>query len=50
MESRPSTYPQENRLGKRAAWFPLAAARTKIHKGQVPLIDGLERLLSPGKL
>jgi predicted NUDIX family NTP pyrophosphohydrolase len=31
----------------RAAWFPLAAARTKIHKGQAPLIDELERILSP---
>lgn len=29
----------------RAAWFPLAAARVKIHKGQTPLIDALERLL-----
>jgi predicted NUDIX family NTP pyrophosphohydrolase len=33
----------------RAAWFPLAAARTKIHKGQAPLIDELERVLSPGE-
>ena len=33
----------------RAAWFPLAAARTKIHKGQAPIIDELERVLSPGK-
>jgi predicted NUDIX family NTP pyrophosphohydrolase len=30
----------------RAAWFPLAAARLKIHKGQLPLLDELERALS----
>jgi predicted NUDIX family NTP pyrophosphohydrolase len=29
----------------RAAWFPLAVARAKIHKGQAPLIDELERIL-----
>jgi predicted NUDIX family NTP pyrophosphohydrolase len=29
----------------RAAWFPLAAAREKIHKGQVGLLDDLERLI-----
>lgn len=28
-----------------AAWFPLAAAREKIHKGQVPLLDTLETML-----
>jgi len=32
----------------RAAWFSLATARTKIHKGQAPLIDELERILGPG--
>jgi len=30
----------------RAAWFPLATARQKIHKGQLPLLDALERLLA----
>ena len=30
----------------RAAWFPLAAARQKIHKGQLPLLDELERRLA----
>ena len=30
----------------RAAWFPLAAARMKIHKGQIPLLDELERKLA----
>jgi predicted NUDIX family NTP pyrophosphohydrolase len=30
----------------RAAWFPLDGARSKIHKGQVPLLDELERLLA----
>ncbi len=29
----------------RAAWFPLAAAREKIHKGQMALLDELERLI-----
>jgi predicted NUDIX family NTP pyrophosphohydrolase len=29
----------------RAAWFPLAAAREKIHKGQAALLDELGRLL-----
>jgi predicted NUDIX family NTP pyrophosphohydrolase len=29
----------------RAAWFPLAEAATKIHKGQAPLLDELRRLL-----
>jgi predicted NUDIX family NTP pyrophosphohydrolase len=29
----------------RAAWFPLALARGKIHKGQAALLDELERLL-----
>ena len=29
----------------RAAWFPLAVAREKIHKGQAALLDELERLL-----
>ncbi len=32
----------------RAAWFDLATARAKITKGQLPLIDQLERLLVPG--
>jgi predicted NUDIX family NTP pyrophosphohydrolase len=32
----------------RAAWFPLAVARAKIHKGQAPLIDELERILDAG--
>ena len=32
----------------RADWFPLAAARVKIHKGQAPLIDELERMLEVG--
>ena len=30
----------------RAAWFPLATARSKIHKGQIPLLDALERMLA----
>jgi predicted NUDIX family NTP pyrophosphohydrolase len=30
----------------RAAWFPLATARGKIHKGQLPLLDALEQLLA----
>ena len=30
----------------RAAWFPLDGARSKIHKGQVPLLDELERMLA----
>ena len=30
----------------RAEWFTLDVARNKIHKGQVPLLDELERLLS----
>jgi predicted NUDIX family NTP pyrophosphohydrolase len=30
----------------RASWFPLAAARRKIHKGQLPLLDELERRLA----
>jgi predicted NUDIX family NTP pyrophosphohydrolase len=30
----------------RAAWFPLAAAREKIHKGQIPLLDELARLFA----
>lgn len=30
----------------RAAWFDLETARQKIHKGQVPLLDELERLLA----
>jgi len=29
----------------RAQWFPLGEARTKLHKGQVPLVDQLEALL-----
>jgi predicted NUDIX family NTP pyrophosphohydrolase len=29
----------------RAAWFPIAVAREKIHKGQAALLDELERLL-----
>lgn len=29
----------------RAAWFPLAVAREKIHKGQVALLDELETML-----
>jgi predicted NUDIX family NTP pyrophosphohydrolase len=29
----------------RAAWFDLATARQKINKGQIPLLDALERLL-----
>jgi len=33
----------------RAAWFPLAAARAKIHKGQAPIIDALERALGLSK-
>lgn len=32
----------------RAAWFPLAAAREKIHKGQIALLDELERLIDAG--
>jgi predicted NUDIX family NTP pyrophosphohydrolase len=30
----------------RAAWFALDIARSKIHRGQAPLLDELERLLS----
>jgi len=30
----------------RAEWLTLAVARDKIHKGQVPLLEELERLLS----
>ena len=30
----------------KAAWFSLAEARVKLHKGQVALIDQLERLLA----
>jgi len=30
----------------RAEWFDLATARQKINKGQVPLIDELERMLA----
>ena len=30
----------------RAAWFPLDVAREKIHKGQVGLLDALERMLA----
>jgi predicted NUDIX family NTP pyrophosphohydrolase len=30
----------------RAAWFPLAAAKGKIHKGQIGLIEQLETLLA----
>jgi predicted NUDIX family NTP pyrophosphohydrolase len=29
----------------RAAWFPLPEARRRIQPGQVPLLDGVERLL-----
>ena len=29
----------------RAAWFPLAAAREKIHKGQVAVLDALVRIV-----
>lgn len=32
----------------RAAWLDLATARIKINKGQLPLIDQLERLLQRG--
>jgi predicted NUDIX family NTP pyrophosphohydrolase len=32
----------------RAAWFPLAAARERIHKGQVPLLDALETMFGAG--
>lgn len=28
----------------RAAWFPLEAAREKIHKGQIPLLEALEAM------
>jgi predicted NUDIX family NTP pyrophosphohydrolase len=30
----------------RAAWFPLDVAREKIHKGQVGLLDALERMVA----
>jgi predicted NUDIX family NTP pyrophosphohydrolase len=30
----------------RAGWFKMAAARERIHKGQAPLLEMLERLLS----
>jgi predicted NUDIX family NTP pyrophosphohydrolase len=32
----------------RAAWFPVAVAREKIHKGQVALLDALETMLAAG--
>jgi predicted NUDIX family NTP pyrophosphohydrolase len=32
----------------RAAWFPLAVAREKIHKGQVAILDALEAMLGAG--
>jgi predicted NUDIX family NTP pyrophosphohydrolase len=32
----------------RAEWFDPATARQKINKGQVPLIDELERVLADG--
>jgi len=33
----------------RAAWFALADARSRIHKGQIPLLTALaERLIGPG--
>ena len=38
---RMQEYPEVDR----AAWFDLAAAREKLHKGQVELIDQLEALL-----
>jgi predicted NUDIX family NTP pyrophosphohydrolase len=30
----------------RAAWFPIETAKTKIVKGQIPIIDNLERILN----
>jgi len=30
----------------RAEWFDFATARQKINKGQLPLIDALERMLA----
>jgi predicted NUDIX family NTP pyrophosphohydrolase len=33
----------------RAAWFGFVEARTKLHKGQVPLIDRLEAILAPDR-
>lgn len=33
----------------RAAWFSFAEARRKLHKGQVPFVDDLERLLAVAK-
>lgn len=35
-------YPELDRV----AWFPMAEARSKILKGQLPLLDQLERFLS----
>jgi predicted NUDIX family NTP pyrophosphohydrolase len=37
-----ATFPEVDR----AAWFDLATARTKIHKGQIALLDALEALLT----
>lgn len=45
--------PRSGRIGRfpeidRAEWFTLEEARRKIHAGQVPLLDELERRLSAG--
>lgn len=33
----------------RAEWFPLAEARTRLHKGQLPLLDALVRQMAPAR-
>jgi predicted NUDIX family NTP pyrophosphohydrolase len=32
----------------RGAWFPVAVARTRLHRGQVALLDRLTTVLEPG--
>jgi len=39
---RKGTFPEVDR----AAWFPLAEAKRRIVRGQVPLLEALERLLA----
>lgn len=42
---RIATFPEIDR----AAWVPLPAAREKVHRGQVPLLDELARMLAEAK-
>jgi len=39
---------QEFPEADRAAWFPLAEARRRILRGQLPLLVALERMVTPG--